>query len=166
MGDYERDPLGFPESSLRYHPSLCVHLTPYWGTVLGGEFNWGGCLLKNNGGAQRYASPGWKSGWSCIRISMLNWETNKSIRYESRWKWSGTNMWEWCRSTDKSYSRDNRLIPSKSSHRRRSLAPRCRLVASWGWRSSQGYGCSPFKAVRELGSERRETVWPLSAVSV
>ena len=23
------------------------------GTVLGGEFNWGGCLLKRNGGAQR-----------------------------------------------------------------------------------------------------------------
>ena len=35
---------------------------------------------------------------------------------------------------------------------------RCRLIASWGWRSSQGFGCSPIKAVRELGSERRETV--------
>ncbi len=28
------------------------------------------------------------------------------------------------------------------------------------------YGCSPFKAVRELGSERRETVRSLSAVGV
>ena len=27
-------------------------------------------------------------------------------------------------------------------------------------------GCSPIKAVRELGLERRETVWSLSAVSV
>ncbi len=35
---------------------------------------------------------------------------------------------------------------------------RCRLIASWGWRRSQGFGCSPIKAVRELGSERRETV--------
>ncbi len=24
-------------------------------------------------------------------------------------------------------------------------------IASWGWSRSQGYGCSPFKAVRELG---------------
>ena len=31
------------------------------GTVLGGEFNWGGCLLKCNGGAQRWANSGWKS---------------------------------------------------------------------------------------------------------
>src|SRR2546425_7703476 len=35
---------------------------------------------------------------------------------------------------------------------------RCRLVASWGWSRSQGLGCSPIKAARELGSERRETV--------
>ena len=78
----------------------------------------------------------------------------------------GTSTWVGCRSTDKSYSRDNRLIVPKRPQRRHSLAPRCRLIASWGWRSSQGYGCSPFKAVRELGSERRETVWPLSAAVV
>jgi hypothetical protein len=35
---------------------------------------------------------------------------------------------------------------------------RCRLVASWGWSRSQGLGCSPIKAARELGLERRETV--------
>src|SRR6202050_5567821 len=44
------------------------------------------------------------------------------------------------------------------------LAPRCRLIASWGCRRSQGLGCSPIKAVRELGSERRETVRSLSGV--
>ncbi|KAF1854831.1 hypothetical protein Lal_00012857 [Lupinus albus] len=54
----------------------------------------------------------------------------------------------------------------KSPYRRGCLAPRCRLIASWGWSRSQGYGCSPFKAVRELGSERRETVRSLSAVGV
>src|ERR1700694_722160 len=43
---------------------------------------------------------------------------------------------------------------------------RCRLVASWGWSRSQGLGCSPIKAVRELGLERRETVRSLSAVGV
>ena len=40
--------------------------------------------------------------------------------------------WECHRSTDKSYPGDNRLISPKSSHRRGGLAPRCRLVASWG----------------------------------
>src|SRR3712207_7892965 len=52
----------------------------------------------------------------------------------------------------------------KSPYRRSRLAPRCRLITSWGWSRSQGYGCSPFKVVRELGSERRETVRSLSAV--
>ena len=74
--------------------------------------------------------------------------------------------WKGHRSTDKSYPGDNRLIPPKSSHRRRCLAPRCRLVSSWGWSRSQGLGCSPIKEVRELGSERRETVRSLSAVGV
>ncbi len=60
----------------------------------------------------------------------------------------------------------NRLIFPKSSHRREGLAPRCRLVASWGGSTSQGLGCSPMKAVRELGSERRETVWSISGVGV
>ena len=54
------------------------------------------------------------------------------------------------------------LITPKSSHRRSGLAPRCRLIASWGCSRSQGLGCSPIKAVRELGSERRETVRSLS----
>lgn len=30
----------------------------------------------------------------------------------------------------------------------------------------QGLGCSPIKAVRELGSERRKTVWSVSDVIV
>ena len=68
--------------------------------------------------------------------------------------------------TDKRYAGDNRLIPSKSSYRRGCLAPRCRLITSWGWSRSQGFGCSPIKVVRELGSERRETVRSLSAMGV
>ena len=74
--------------------------------------------------------------------------------------------WECHRSTDKSYPGDNRLITPKSSHRRSGLAPRCRLIASWGCSRSQGLGCSPIKAVRELGSERRETVRSLSGAGV
>ena len=76
------------------------------------------------------------------------------------------SAWKGHRSTDKRYSRDNRLIAPKRPQRRRCLAPRCRLISSWGWSRSQGYGCSPFKEVRELGSERRETVRSLSAVGV
>ncbi len=75
-------------------------------------------------------------------------------------------VWKRHRSTDKRYSGDNRLISSKSSHRRGGLAPRCRLITSWGWRRSQGSGCSPVKVVRELGSERRKTVRSLSDAGV
>src|SRR5688500_14359445 len=67
-------------------------------------------------------------------------------------------MWIGRRSTDKRYPGDNRLIGPKSPYRRTGLAPRCRLVASWSWSRFQGLGCSPIKAVRELGLERRETV--------
>src|SRR5262245_37881483 len=75
-------------------------------------------------------------------------------------------MWKRGRSTDKRYPGDNRLILPKSPHRRQGLAPRCRLVASWGGSTSQGLGCSPIKAARELGLERRETVRSLSSVGV
>ena len=36
----------------------------------------------------------------------------------------------------------------------------------WGCSRSQGLGCSPIKAARELGSERRETVRSLSVAGV
>src|SRR5699024_1556889 len=94
----------------------------------------------------------------------INYETYKSSRDESRTYSSGGSAWKGHRSTDKSYPGDNRLIFPKSSHRRGGLAPRCRLIASWGCSRSQGLGCSPIKAVRELGSERRETVRSLSVV--
>ena len=38
--------------------------------------------------------------------------------------------------------------------------------SSLGCSKSQGLGCSPIKAVRELGSERRETIRSLSSVAV
>ncbi|CCG06582.1 Putative uncharacterized protein, partial [Pararhodospirillum photometricum DSM 122] len=79
---------------------------------------------------------------------------------------SGGPAWKGHRSTDKRYSGDNRLILPKSPHRRQCLAPRCRLITSWGWSRSQGFGCSPIKVVRELGLERRETVRSLSTVGV
>src|SRR5437588_12290387 len=75
-------------------------------------------------------------------------------------------MWKRHRSTDKRYPGDNRLIFPKSPYRREGLAPRCRLIASWGGSTSQGLGCSPIKAVRELGLGRRETVRSLSVAAV
>src|SRR5918993_243759 len=75
-------------------------------------------------------------------------------------------MWIGYRATDKRYAGDNRLIAPESSHRRGGLAPRCRLITSWGWRRSQGSGCSPVKVVHELGLERRETVRSVSVVGV
>ena len=74
--------------------------------------------------------------------------------------------WKTHRLSDKRYARDNRLITSKSSHRRGWLAPRCRLIISWLRIFFQGSVCSTVKMVRELGLERRETVWSLSAVFV
>ena len=72
--------------------------------------------------------------------------------------------WKCRRSTDRSYPGDNRLISPKRPQRRGGVAPRGRLVAAWGCIRSQGFGCSPIKVVRELGSERRETVRSLSVV--
>src|SRR3546814_441727 len=40
------------------------------------------------------------------------------------------------------------------------------IFTSWSCRRFQGLGCSPIKVVRELGSERRETVRSISGVSV
>ncbi len=34
-------------------------------TVSGGQFDWGGRLLKGNGGAQRFPQAGWKSAVEC-----------------------------------------------------------------------------------------------------
>ncbi len=50
----------------------------------GGQFDWGGRLLKCNGGAQRFAQNGWKSFVECKGISELDCETDKSSRDESR----------------------------------------------------------------------------------
>src|SRR5690625_3609480 len=54
------------------------------GTVSGRQFDWGGRLLKSNGGAQRFPQNGWKSFAECKGIRELNCETYKSSRDESR----------------------------------------------------------------------------------
>jgi hypothetical protein len=54
------------------------------GTMPGGQFDWGGYLPKDNGGAQRFPQCGWQSHVECKGIRELNCETYKSSRYESR----------------------------------------------------------------------------------
>ena len=54
------------------------------GTVSGGQFDWGGRLLKSNGGAQRFPQIGRKSIKECNGIRELDCETYKSSRCESR----------------------------------------------------------------------------------
>ncbi len=53
-------------------------------TVSGGQFDWGGRLLKCNGGAQRFPQNGWKSFAECKGTRELDCETDKSSRDESR----------------------------------------------------------------------------------
>ena len=55
-------------------------------TVSGGQFDWGGRLLKCNGGAQRFPQGGWKSPVECIGIRELDCEADKPSRDESRAK--------------------------------------------------------------------------------
>ena len=88
MGDLEARASALVESPLGYHPSIAGFLTcgreSGRGTLLGGQFDWGGRLLKSNGGAQRFPQNGWKSFEECKGIRELNCETYKSSRCESR----------------------------------------------------------------------------------
>ena len=76
------------EPPVGYHSWIAEFLTcgreSGRGTLLGGQFDWGGRLLKSNGGAQRYAQIGWKSIDECKCRSVLDCETDKSNRDESR----------------------------------------------------------------------------------
>ena len=54
------------------------------GTVSGGEFDWGGRLLKSNGGIQRFSQADWKPAAECKRIRELDCKRDISSRYESR----------------------------------------------------------------------------------
>ena len=89
MGDYEARTLVFVESSLRYHSVIIWILTLIpqrtgQGTVSGRQFDWGGRLLKSNGGVQRFPQVGRKSTVECNSKRELDCETYKSSRYESR----------------------------------------------------------------------------------
>ena len=88
MGDLEVSAPAFMESTLGYHSwdigiLTCDHESGR-GTLSGGQFDWGGRLLKSNGGAQRFPQCGRKSHEECKGRRELDCETNRSSRDESR----------------------------------------------------------------------------------
>ena len=89
MGDFEAGTSVSVESSLRYHSVIIwiltlIPQTTGQGTVSGRQFDWGGRLLKCNGGVQRFPQVGRKSTVECNSKRELDCETYKSSRYESR----------------------------------------------------------------------------------
>ena len=62
------------------HEPSNPHLETRWETVSDGQFDWGGRLLKCNGGAQRFPQNGWKSFEECKGRRELDCETNKSMQ--------------------------------------------------------------------------------------
>ena len=73
---------------MKYHSSCTGVLTGAreagHGTVLVGQFDWGGLLPKGNGGAQRFPQAGRQSAVERKGIRELNCETDRSSRCESR----------------------------------------------------------------------------------
>jgi hypothetical protein len=73
---------------VRYHSgrarSLIAVLESGCLTVSGGQFYWGGSLLKGNGGVQRFPQAGRKSAVECKGRRELDCKTYKSSRDESR----------------------------------------------------------------------------------
>ena len=88
MGDVEAVALATAESSVKYHSSHVKILTGTResgpGTVLVGQFDWGGFLPKCNGGVQRFPQAGWQSAVERKGTRELNCETYMSSRCESR----------------------------------------------------------------------------------
>ena len=88
MGGDENRVSALFEPSVRDHSErariLIVLLEAGYLTVSGGPFFWGGCLLKCNGGVQRFPQAGRKSAVECKGRRELDCKTYKSSRGESR----------------------------------------------------------------------------------
>ena len=88
MGDYETRAPVLVESSLGYHPYDAEVLTRSYETSFGtlsvGQFDWGGRLLKSNGGVQRFPQRDWKPRVECKGKRELDCEANEPSRDESR----------------------------------------------------------------------------------
>ena len=88
MGGFEAQTPVWVEPSVKYHSYYFEILTSVCesrqGTVGGGQFDWGSCLLKGNGGAQRFPQAEWKPAIECKGTRELDCKTNASSRDESR----------------------------------------------------------------------------------
>ena len=88
MGGFEARASALVEPTLGYHPLqfgiLTLRVNHGMRTVSDGQFDWGGRLLKSNGGVQRFPQVGRKSTVECNSKRELDCETYKSSRYESR----------------------------------------------------------------------------------
>ena len=84
MGRFEITLSGVMERPLGYHSLIAAVLTERhetgFGTLSGGQFDWGGRLPKSNGGAQRLAQHGRKSCIECNSIRALDWEADMPSR--------------------------------------------------------------------------------------
>ena len=88
MGGCEAETSVFVEPTLGYHSFVTevltlIPLSGQW-TVPDGQFDWGGRLLKSNGGVQRFPQDGWKPSIEYKGRRELNCNTYKWSRYESR----------------------------------------------------------------------------------
>ena len=76
VGGYEPRTPVLGEPSVEYHTwhaeVLTLHPESGERTVSGGQFDWGGRLLKSNGGAQRFPQAVWKSAIECKSIRELD----------------------------------------------------------------------------------------------
>ena len=88
MGGCEATTPVLVEPLVKYHPEVIRHLTGVLEsgprTVSEGQFDWGGFLLKCNGGARRCTQHGWQSCVERKGISAPNCKRDISSRYESR----------------------------------------------------------------------------------
>ena len=152
--------------NLKYHPSVGGGLTMGMGHRLVGSLTGVVASKRVTEASQGPLSANGNRAKSAVAEAGLTGRPTSRAGAKAGQSDPVVSEWKGHRSKDKRYSGDNRLIAPKSSNRRSGLAPRCRLVTSWGWSRSQGFGCSPIKVARELGSERRETVRSLSVAGV
>ena len=80
--------LGMMEPAVKYWSkqveNLTLSLEAGKRTLSDGQFDWGGILLKSNGGVQSLPHRGWQSRIERKGIRQVNCKTYKSSRCESR----------------------------------------------------------------------------------
>ena len=87
MGGFEASASAGVEPPVKYHPCSVRGSNPLCGiaeTVAGGQFDWGGRLLKGNGGAQRSPQHGRQPCVECKGIRGPDCEADRPSRGESR----------------------------------------------------------------------------------